>query len=278
LDDAIHSNVSVVISGGNLTISAGDDGIHADASLKIAGGDINITKSYEGIESANITIDNGTIHLTSSDDGLNGAGGVDSSSINGRAGQNTFATSGTPSIAINGGYLVVNSTGDGIDVNGALSMTNGVVIVNGPTASGNGALDFDKGFKMTGGYLLAVGAAGMAQAPDTSSTQNALLLNLTSSQQAGTLIHIASQSGEDILTFTPAKSYQSIVLCSPKLQQGSTYTVSLGGSSTGKATDGLYTGGSYTAGTKNTDFTVSSVVTTVGAAGGMQGGMRSRPQ
>jgi hypothetical protein len=114
----------------------------------------------------------------------------------------------------------------------------------------------------------------MVQAPGTNSTQNALMLNLTSVQQAGTLIRIVSQSGEDIVTFAPAKSFQSIVLCSPKLQQGGTYSVYLGGSSTGNATDGLYTGGSYSGGTKNTDFTVSSILTSVGAASGMQRGNR----
>ena len=71
-------------------IASGDDGIHSDTQLDINGGTINISKSYEGIESTTITINDGTIHLVASDDGLNAAGGNDSSSTNGRPGQNNF--------------------------------------------------------------------------------------------------------------------------------------------------------------------------------------------
>ena len=76
-DDAIHSNGSVVLNGRTFTIKSGDDGMHADTSLEINNGEINITASYEGIESAVITIINGDIDITASDDGINVAGGVD---------------------------------------------------------------------------------------------------------------------------------------------------------------------------------------------------------
>ena len=46
---------------------------------------------------------------------------------------------------IHGGNIVVDAVGDGIDVNGAMEMTGGVVLVNGPTNDGNGALDEDAG-------------------------------------------------------------------------------------------------------------------------------------
>ncbi|MEZ4610523.1 MAG: hypothetical protein R2838_09820 [Caldilineaceae bacterium] len=38
--------------------------------------------------------------------------------------------------------------------------------------------DYDGGFSITGGTLVAAGSAGMAQAPDTTSTQNSLLYTL----------------------------------------------------------------------------------------------------
>lgn len=57
------------------------------------------------------------------------------------------------------------------------------------------------------------------------------------------MVHIESADGEDILTFTPAKAYQSVVVCSPDLKEGSTYGVYAGGSSTGTVADGLYAGG-----------------------------------
>ncbi|HYE10348.1 MAG TPA: carbohydrate-binding domain-containing protein, partial [Patescibacteria group bacterium] len=113
-DDAIHSNSNVAIAGGDITITAGDDGVHADSSIVVEGGKINITKSYEGIEASFVTIAAGKIHVVASDDGINISGGNDGSSINGRPGQNNFSTSGSNKLNISGGYVVVDSIGDGL--------------------------------------------------------------------------------------------------------------------------------------------------------------------
>jgi hypothetical protein len=163
----------------------------------------------------------------------------------------------------------VDAKGDGIDINGIINMTAGAVIVNGPTENMNGALDYDGGFNLTGGFLLAVGSSGMVQAPSTSSTQYSVMYGFDTMQAAGTMIHIQSESGEEILSFTPSKEFQSLVLSSSQLTNGATYTLFTGGSSSGTVTDGLYSGGSYSAGTQLASFTLSSVVTTVGSAGGM---------
>ena len=143
-------------------------------------------------------------------------------------------------------------------------MTGGTVIINGPTVFYNGALDFAGDFRITGGYLLAVGSSGMPQAPSTSSTQYSVMMSLLSPQPANTMVHIESEDGEGVLTFIPTKEYQLIVLCSSGLKNGVTYTVFTGGSSTGMVTDGLYSNGVYTAGTKMEIFTISSMVTTAG--------------
>ncbi len=163
--------------------------------------------------------------------------------------------------------LVVDAGGDGIDVNGAFEMTDGVVLVNGPTQRMNGALDYDALFKLSGGFIVAAGSSGMAQTAGASSTQPALLLNFDTTMPAGTLFHIQSAEGEEILTFAPSKAYQSIAFSSPALVNGATYTVSYGGTSTGAATDGLYQDGTYGAGTEYTSFTVAAVVTTIGNTG-----------
>lgn len=273
-DDSIHAGDNLTVSGGKIDIASGDDGMHTDTSIGISAGDISITKSYEGIESGNITIDGGTIRLVSSDDGINVVGGNDGSAINGRPGQNTFATMGNNRLYINNGNILINAEGDGIDVNGPIDMTGGIVIVNGPTRNDNGALDYTGAFKITGGYLLAVGSSGMAQAPSTSSTQCSLMINLSSALSAGTLIHIETESGENILTFKPARAYQSVVFCSADLKNGSSYVVYSGGNSTGTVTDGLYSGGQYTAGTKITSLKISGMVTTSGSTGGIPGGIR----
>lgn len=272
-DDAIHSNTSLVVNAGIFFITTGDDGIHADSTLTINGGDIQIAQSYEGIESAVITLNNGNIHLVSSDDGLNVAAGNDGSGTNQGPGgggpgggprQDNFTYTGDYWLYINGGTIVVEAAGDGVDVNGAIEMTDGVLIVHGPTQNMNGALDYDGTFNMTGGFLVAAGSVGMAQAPGQSSSQYAALINLNAAQQAGTLVHIQTSDGEEVLTFSPNKSYQSIAFSSPELLNSTTYEIYLGGSSTGTATNGLYEGGAYSGGTAYSNFTISSIVTQVG--------------
>ena len=272
-DDAIHSNGNITINGGTFTLSTGDDGLHADVTLTVNGGSITIPTSYEGLESAVITLNAGDINVTASDDGINVAGGVDGSGQMagpGRGGRGqggpgaqtgeVTTYSGSYYLYINGGTVVVNAQGDGLDANGAIEMTGGVVVVNGPTESMNGALDYDGTFNISGGTLIAVGSSGMAQAPSSGSTQSAVLMNV-SGQSAGTLINLQSAAGESVLTFAPAKSYASILFSSPDLAQGTTYTLNLGGSATGTSVGGLYTDGTYSGGTEYGGFTQSSVVT-----------------
>jgi len=277
-DDAVHSNGSITINNGAFNISTGDDGMHADDTLTINGGIIQINNSYEGLESAVITLNGGEMHITSSDDGINVSSGNDGSGFGGGRpggpGQDMFNNSGDTYLYVNGGYIYVDANGDGLDVNGVIVMTGGIVLVNGPTENNNGALDHS-GFTISGGYLVAVGSAGMAQAPGQTSSQNSLLINFSSTLPSGTLIHIQNSAGEDILTFSPTKPIQSLAFSSPELVNGETYTVSYGGSSSGNQADGLYQGGSYSSGDQYTSFTVSGTVTMIGVTGG--GGMRLRP-
>jgi len=261
-DDAVNANGNITINGGNFTISTGDDGIHADTSLTVNGGDINIAESYEGMESAIVTVNEGDIHIASSDDGINVVGGNDASGMNqgpgfgggGFPGQDQFTYSSEYYLQINGGYIYIDAYGDGIDINGKVEMTAGYLIINGPTSNANGAVDTGT-FTITGGYLVAVGSSGMAQAPGASSVQESVLLNFGSTIQAGTLINIQSTSGEQIVSFVSTKQYSSMALSTPTLTAGTTYNVYGGGSSTGTVKDGIYTGGTYTPGTLYGSFT-----------------------
>jgi hypothetical protein len=259
-DDAIHSNGMIALNGGILSLSSGDDGVHSEINTDVNGGDITISNSYEGLESTIITINAGNIHINSSDDGVNVGTGAEPGQMS--------PGSSTSFLYLNGAYLVVNANGDGIDINGSIVMTAGTVLVNGPVQNDNGALDYDVTFDLSGGFIVAAGSSGMAMAPGTTSTVNSLLLNFTASQKAGTLVNIQNSEGTSLLTFAPAKTYQSIEVTMPSFITGSQYTVYTGGSSTGTLTDGLYEGGSYTPGTKYTSFTISSPVTKIGNTNG----------
>lgn len=242
-DDAIHSNNAITINGGLFEIASADDGIHADIAIEINDGIINISQSYEGIESEIIVLNGGNIHVVASDDGINVAGGNDGSGFTPGGGGNSDYY-----LQINDGYIVVNAAGDGLDSNGNIEMTGGTIIVNGPTQSMNGPLDYDGSFEISGGLLIAVGSSGMAQGLDSSSTQLWMGVSF-STQQANQLIHVQkTDSKEEIVTFAPAKNYQSFVFSSSALEGGINYDIYMGGSSTGVENDGLFEGGSYTAG------------------------------
>jgi len=266
-DDALHTNGYLTTYGGNYTINSGDDALHADVGLIVNGGIFDIQKCYEGLESKTITLNEGTVLLVAGDDGINAADG--STTTEGPGGG--MVSTGTCSFTMSGGFIAVESTGDGVDVNGSVVMSGGTLLINGPTSNGNAALDYDGSFSISGGFLVAVGSSGMAQAPGTSSTQKSVLVNLTSTQSAGSLVHIQNASGTELLSFKPTKKYQSVAFSSPALESGS-YDFYLGGSHSGTASYGLYTDGTYSAGTKYTSFTVSSVVTKVGSTSGGGGG------
>jgi len=277
-DDTLNSNDSILIQDGTLSLTSGDDGLHANTSITIDGGVLDINQSYEGIESALITINGGNLHVIASDDGINVAGGNDGSAINGRPGQGQFTANSNYFLYINDGYIYINADGDGLDSNGSIEMNGGMVLVNGPTSNGNGALDYMGTFNINAGFLVAVGSSGMAQAPSISSTQYSAMVNFTSMAPAGSLIHFETADGDPILTFVPAKEFQSILISTPDITNGSTLLLYYGGTSTGSLQDGLYTDGSYTPGNQVTSLDITSVVTGAGSGGGMMpgGGGRGR--
>ena len=259
-DDAIHSNGNITINEGTFEIASGDDGIHADADLDIIGGYINISKSYEGLESANgnINIYEGDIYIVSSDDGINISAGGGSYG----PGQRTKSTS-SYSLNIYGGYIVVDSKGDGLDSNNSIMISGGTVIVSSSTSSDNNALDYDSSCVVSGGLIIASGTSRMNQAPSTSSTQYSVSITFNSTQKAGRMIHIESTDGDQILTIKPKKAFQSLVVSSPDFKKGTTYNIYQDGSSTGSEENGLYTDGTYTAGSKYSSFSISNVVSYV---------------
>ncbi len=225
-DDAVHSGASVRITGGVLSASSSDDGIHADDSLTITGGSVTVAKSYEGLEAEKVTIAGGTVSITASDDGINAAGGSDTASTDKKPWSSSSATG---VLTVSGGTVYVNAQGDGLDSNGSIYVTGGVTIVEGPSGSGNGALDKGDGSgcvaSVTGGTVLAIGSTDMA-VNFSAGTQCSALVSLSGS--AGTKITVEDGSG---FTFTATKSFGCIVYSSPKLTKGNSYTITAGSSS-----------------------------------------------
>lgn len=240
-DDAIHCDGNIKLSGGTYTLSCGDDAIHADQNVTIEDGKINIIKCYEGIEGLSIDINGGDITLTAEDDGLNAAGGNDSSGNGGRFAEDPFSVTDGAYIRITGGTLRVDASGDGIDSNGSLYMDGGAVYVEGPENDGNGTIDFNGDGVITGGIFVGTGSSGMLQAFGSSSEQNLFLLYYDEEQAAGTKIQITNADGNEIAQITPAKKFSSLIFSSPELADGDSFRVTTGESAVEITQNGVIT-------------------------------------
>lgn len=223
--DGIHSKKNLNIIGGNYEITSDDDGIHADEAVHITNGKINIPQCYEGIEGLTITISGGDISLVSGDDGLNAAGGADSSSFG--AQKNEFAASDDIFINISGGKLHMEVAGDGLDSNGNLTVSGGEVYISGPENSGNGSLDYNGTGKISGGTVAMAGAMGMAQNFSTESTQGSMLVK-TDNGNAGDKISLADSKGKELLSWQTESKYSCVLISISALKQGETYTLKAG--------------------------------------------------
>ena len=74
--DGIHVNDGFSFTSANLTIDAGDDGIHSDTFIYTEGGAILVNSCYEGLEAKTIDIVGGDITVYPTDDGINANGGT----------------------------------------------------------------------------------------------------------------------------------------------------------------------------------------------------------
>ena len=240
-DDAVHSNASVIINGGTFTLASGDDAIHAEDTLTITAGNVDISQCYEGLEALHIDVQGGDIQLVASDDGLNAAGGTDQSGTEGGR-DGMFGGGGRPgggfgdmsgnsngSIRVSGGTLYINASGDGIDANGTLEISGGHTTVVGPVQGDTATLDYDKTGVITGGTFIGTGSTMMAQS-FSDATQGVIALNV-GSRAAGTEIVLKDSTGKVLISRTPERDFAVVILSSPELVKGETYTVIIGSDS-----------------------------------------------
>lgn len=258
-DDALHSNGDITITAGELTAATGDDGIHADGQLTIRDGKITVTRSYEGLEGNLVMIHGGVVEVTASDDGINAYGGQNQmGGGRGGWGQGGKTTDTMPELTITGGTVTVNADGDGLDSNGNITVQGGTIIVNGPSGSGNGALDYgtENGGSCTvsGGTVLALGSNGMAESFGQGSTQYSFRHGFTNPFSAGDEIVILDAGGSELFHSTAVKSGASVVFSAPGLTRGGVYTLR--------------------AGDQTAEITLDSVSTTSGSGGMGFGGGR----
>lgn len=175
-DDALHTDGDMTISGGECILSTGDDGAHAALSLTVLGGKIAVLTSYEGLEANQITLADGELDITATDDGINANGGSDGFSggfgggmggsfggrrndTNNHSGDMTppdgNAPSGNPPTMPGQDAADSTTTDDTTDKQPVLLITGGKITVN---ADGDG-LDSNGNLRVEGGDITINGPA-----------------------------------------------------------------------------------------------------------------------
>ncbi len=275
-DHCVHSAGTLNVTSGTFTLSSSSGkGISSHGDLQIDGGTIDVLNSTEGIESkALFTINGGDISVTSSDDGLNSGGGSDIFGVN------SGEESAVHDMFINGGNIFINAAGDGIDSNGNITINGGTVFVNGPVDGANGALDsgdFNNSITVNGGTLIAIGSMQMAENPSDSSAQNSVCVQ--ANVNAGETVALVDNSGNNIAVFTAAKQAQHIIISTPDIKTGGTYSLYTGVTAAGDSLNGLYDNSASVelSGDPVYTFTAESTVTSSGGNGGFGGGGMGGP-
>lgn len=231
-NDGIHADGDLSIADGQLRIAAGDDAVHSDAGIAISGGSLSIPQCHEGIEARTIAISGGDISIYPEDDGLNASGGS-----SGAFPQQSGAGSvGESWIRISGGSLsVVNENGrdaDGLDSNGDLIISGGVIRVSLPGGGTNNALDYGSESggvcEISGGEIVACGGSAMLEGFSDTSSQCSILYTLSYTAQAGTRVQLLDTRGNVLLDYEVPCSFQSVTLSCPAMQFGESYELVIG--------------------------------------------------
>lgn len=256
------------LSGGEVSVVSSDDGI-------------NVSGGVEALTATDAEATTGTVADPGAEAGGRPAGGpMGDPSVEGRTGGTTEPGSqvsatdpvddlssltvsamegsgfggpaegdnGTRFLEFSDGTYVIDTTSDGVDVNGAMTMTGGTLVVSGTDNARQGALDVDDAFTISGGTLAANGMATMAVAPGEGSTQATLALTFGGTLPAGTLITIMDGDGAQIASFSTQKASQSYIYSSDALKEGADYEISVGGEVTGTNSGWLVLEGTATGG------------------------------
>jgi len=211
------------ISGGaQVSVNAGNKGFAPEHDFYLTGSDtiLTVTNSYEAVEAAHIYFNEGSAYLSASDDGINGA--------------SDYTTSDYENLTIdfNGAYVSVNGKGDGLDSNGTINFNSGTVLVLGPTSGADSAIDADSKIAFNGSFVLAIGASGMTETQNYTTTSSTYVIettNLSGSSESNTL---TIESSEEAYTTSFSQSFGEIVFSSSKITSGSSYTFTLNNTST----------------------------------------------
>ena len=282
-DDAVHAETLMRITAGTVNVLACYEGYEGTV-VRIDGGSTSIVASDDGINAASGSSSEGGMPMggggrggagglgagvgagaVPGDAGASGAGAGDAGAggpgASGDAGSDAGAgapgdaggavASSTCKVVVTGGTTYVSTGGDGIDSNGSVEVSGGVLIVEGPTSNADSFFDYDSSATITGGTVLMVGSTGMAQSFSGGTQAFAMA---SASGSAGQTVVLLDAQGNEVASFTATKNFQMVLASANGAAEGDTLTAKIGSTetvltaSTTATTSSFGAGGGFCAG------------------------------
>ncbi len=96
-------------------------------------------------------------------------------------------------------------------------------VVTCPVQGDTATLEHDRSATITGSTFISTGASGMAQT--FSESKQGVTAVSVGNQSAGTNITLKDKNGKTIITYAPELSFAVMILSSPDIVSGKTYTI-----------------------------------------------------
>lgn len=279
-NNGIYSSSNLTINNGSIKINSSNDCISTNGQFKVAGGHLSLTATNIGIDCANkLTIMDGVIEVYTPTLGINSTdlftinGGTlnvldakqgiisnDSILINGgniNASCENTALTVSNSMIVNNGNIHLDSQGNALVANDSITLNNGILLAFGGADMSDGIRCDSETFAINGGTLISTG--GTISLPNTDISSQ---LSVLTGKGLADFPICLEQNNKDILTFMPAKSYNTLLFSSPDLTINQKCDLFKGGQiQMGTNFYGLYTNAQYISGEKILCFTPESLFT-----------------
>ena len=230
VDDALNGKDAVTVNGGSYLIQVTDaeqgKALTSRGDVVLNDGFMKAENCNEGLEGLTITVNGGSWELQTLDDGINAREKQDTEDERAKMMNNEKVH-----LVFNGGTVVVNAGGDGLDSNGDIVMNGGLVIVSSSEGDGDNAIDMNGDCRIDGGTIVATGMQGMAAPLSDESKQNIITVYFKELVAAGTELSVKDATGDDLLKQAALKSFNCLQISLPEFMTGETYTVGAGSDS-----------------------------------------------
>ncbi len=242
--DAV-SAAGIVMEDGSLVLDASGDALRADGALTMRGGALSITCGGDGLRAGgDVAVSGGVIWVDECETGLSGAnvsvGNAEVSIVSAGAGLYALSERGGDASVLDGAKLTIAAGDDGIAAGADVYLAGGETNI---CCSGRSGAPLNAAGEVfaDGGTLIAVGGSDESAIAEDSA-QAVLRARFNGTLREGVRVVVENEDGQAAFSFEPEADFSRLLLTSPALKQGATYTLYVEGEALGMATvDGAET-------------------------------------